>query len=149
MRKERNSPIVPIMTEKPGQNSSEKLAALRGELQTRGLDGFIVPRTDEFQNEYVPENAERLAWLTEFTGSAGAAVVLAGKAVVMSDGRYTAQLEQQVDKASFGMADSEKVSPGQWIADNAAAGAKIGYDPKLHTDSELKDWNKILKAKKI
>ena len=66
-----------------------RLHLLRAELVRRGLDGFIVPRSDEHQGEYVPKRAERLAWLTAFTGSAGAAVVLADKAAIFVDGRYT------------------------------------------------------------
>ena len=71
-----------------------RLTLLRAELARRGLDGFIVPRSDEHQGEYVPKRAERLAWLTAFTGSAGAAVVLADKAAIFVDGRYTLQVRQ-------------------------------------------------------
>src|SRR6185437_15400594 len=72
-----------------------RLAALRAELKKRGLDGFVVPHSDEHQSEYLPARAERLAWLTAFTGSAGAAVVLMDKAVVFTDGRYTLQVRRQ------------------------------------------------------
>ena len=74
-----------------------RLAALRAELAKRGLDGFLVPRADEHQGEYVPRRAERLAWLTAFTGSAGAAVVLRDKAAIFVDGRYTLQVREQTD----------------------------------------------------
>src|SRR6202166_3749505 len=74
-----------------------RLAALRAELKKRKLDGFLVPRADEHQGEYVPKRAERLAWLTAFTGSAGAAIVLADKAALFIDGRYTLQARQQTD----------------------------------------------------
>ncbi len=74
-----------------------RVAALRKELERRGLDGFVVPRTDEHQNEYVPANAERLAWLTGFTGSAGLAVVLKDRAAIFVDGRYALQVLDQVD----------------------------------------------------
>lgn len=137
------------MTQKNTQTSAEKLAALRGELKKRGLDGFIVPRTDEFQGEYVPPCAERLAWLTGFTGSAGVAIALQDKAVVMSDGRYTEQLAQQVDAKAFDRADSTAVSVAQWLSKEAKTGAKIGYDPKLHTKAELDQWARALKAKNI
>src|SRR5882672_4334643 len=78
---------------------AQRLSDLRAELARQGLDGFIVPRADEHLGEYVPENAERLAWLTGFTGSAGLAVVLADKAAVFSDGRYVLQLAAQTDPA--------------------------------------------------
>ena len=71
--------------------SATRVAALRGELKRRGLDGFVVPRADRQQNEYLPASEERLAWLTGFTGSAGAAIVLADRAVLFVDGRYTVQ----------------------------------------------------------
>src|SRR6202046_5992834 len=78
-----------------------RLASLRAELAKRGLDAFLVPRADEHQGEYVPKKAERLAWLTSFTGSAGAAVVLKDKAAIFADGRYTLQVRQQTDTGLF------------------------------------------------
>jgi Xaa-Pro aminopeptidase len=110
-----------------------RLAALRGELKARGLDGFLVPRADEHQGEYVPKRAERLAWLTAFTGSAGAAVVLKGKAAIFVDGRYTLQVRQQTDTALFEPRDLIAEGPAAWIESNVAAGTKLGYDPWLHT----------------
>src|ERR1700723_1872804 len=82
-----------------------RLAALRVELARRGLDGFLVPRADEHQGEYVSKRAERLAWLTAFTGSAGAAVVLKDKAAIFVDGRYTLQVRDQVDQKLFEVRD--------------------------------------------
>src|SRR5689334_24724220 len=81
--------------------SAERVAALRAELARRGLDGFLVPRADRQQNEYLPASEERLAWLTGFTGSAGAAIVLAGQAALFVDGRYTVQVRSQADTAVF------------------------------------------------
>src|SRR5215468_1719004 len=78
-----------------------RVAALRAELRRRGLDGFIVPRADRYQNEYVPPSEERLAWLTGFTGSAGAAIVTADKAAIFVDGRYLLQVRDQIDEAIF------------------------------------------------
>ena len=75
-----------------------RVAALRKEMHKHGLDGFIIPRADEQQNEYVPPHAERLAWLTGFTGSAGTAIVLTKKAAVFVDGRYTLQVGEQVER---------------------------------------------------
>ena len=81
--------------------AAPRVAALRAELARRGLDGFVVPHADRFQNEYLPPSEERLAWLTGFTGSAGAAVILADKAALFVDGRYTIQAHDQVDGALF------------------------------------------------
>ncbi len=110
-----------------------RLAALRAELARRGLDGFLVPRSDEHQGEYVPKRAERLAWLTAFTGSAGAAVVLADKAAVFVDGRYTLQVRQQTDTRLFDPRDLVAEGPVAWLQANGRAGMRIGYDPWLHT----------------
>ena len=110
-----------------------RVAALRAELEKRGLAGFIVPRADRHQNEYVPPSDERLAWLTGFTGSAGCAVVLADKAALFVDGRYTLQARDQVDAAVFSIVPSAETSPEQWIEANLPKDAKFGYDPWLHT----------------
>jgi Xaa-Pro aminopeptidase len=114
-------------------NSAARVAALRAELARRGLDGFIVPRADRYQNEYVPPSAERLAWLTGFTGSAGVAIVLAERAVVFVDGRYLVQVQDEVDGAIFAVAHLVDEPPAQWIEANLPAGAKLGYSPWLHT----------------
>src|SRR5271165_3259223 len=92
-----------------------RLAALRAELAKRGLDGFIVPRSDEHQGEYVPKRAERLAWLTAFTGSAGAAIVLKDRAAIFVDGRYTLQVRQQTDTKLFDPRDLVAEGLGPWI----------------------------------
>src|SRR5581483_10928867 len=114
-------------------NSAARLAALRAELKRRGLDGFVVPRADRFQNEYVPPSDERLAWLTGFTGSAGAAIVLADRAVIFVDGRYLVQVREEIDPAAFTVAHLVETPPAQWIEANLPAGAKLGYSPWLHT----------------
>src|ERR1700682_4721381 len=85
--------------------SAPRVAALRAELAKRGLDGFIVPRADRFQNEYVPPCAEQLAWLTGFTGSAGIAIVLADRAVIFVDGRYQVQVQEEIESAIFFVED--------------------------------------------
>ncbi len=110
---------------------SKRLADLRAELEMQKLDGFIVPRSDEYLGEYVPAAAERLAWLTGFSGSAGVAIVLADRAVVLSDGRYTIQLRQEVDAGLFEVGDITETSVGAWLEENAQ-GRVIGYDPRLH-----------------
>ena len=113
--------------------SAPRLAALRAELNWRGLDGFIVPRADRYQNEYVPPCAERLAWLTGFTGSAGLAIVLADRAAIFVDGRYLVQVREEVDSASFTVEHLIEHPPAAWIEESLPAGAKLGYSPWLHT----------------
>src|ERR1700720_1670152 len=98
--------------------SAPRVAALRAELAKRGLDGFIVPRSDRFQNEYVPPSDERLAWLTGFTGSAGAAIVLADRAVLFVDGRYTLQARAQTDAKLFAIEHLIETPPSAWIETN-------------------------------
>jgi Xaa-Pro aminopeptidase len=113
--------------------SGPRLAALRAELARRGVDGFIVPRADRHQNEYVPAGEERLAWLTGFTGSAGTAVVLAERAVLLVDGRYTLQAREQVDPALYSIVHLSETPFDQWLEQNLPEGTKLGYDPWLHT----------------
>jgi Xaa-Pro aminopeptidase len=110
-----------------------RVAALRAELSKRGLAGFVVPHADRQQNEYLPPSEERLAWLTGFTGSAGAAVVLADKAALFVDGRYTLQARDQIDPAVFTIVPTAETTPEQWIEANLPKDSKLGYDPWLHT----------------
>src|SRR5262245_61070473 len=113
--------------------SAPRVAALRAELQRRGLDGFVVPRADRFQNEYLPPSEERLAWLTGFTGSAGAAIVLADRAAMFVDGRYQLQVRDQVDPKVFAIEHLVDAPPETWLEKNLKPGARLGYDPWLHT----------------
>jgi Xaa-Pro aminopeptidase len=113
--------------------SAGRLAALRAGLKRRGLDGFIVPRADRHQNEYVPPSEERLVWLTGFTGSAGAAIVLADRAVIFVDGRYLLQVRDQVDTSLFAVEHLVENPPDKWIEANLTQGMRLGYDPWLHT----------------
>jgi Xaa-Pro aminopeptidase len=113
------------------------LPRLRKALKHAGLDGFIAPHEDEWQNEYVPPAYDRLAWLTGFTGSAGAAVVLGDEAAVFVDGRYTLQVRAQVDEKLFAYRDLVDGGPAAYIRERAAKGARIGYDPKLHSPDSL------------
>jgi Xaa-Pro aminopeptidase len=110
-----------------------RLAMLRAELKRRGLDGFVVPHSDAQQDEYLAPRDERLAWLTAFTGSAGAAVVLADKAAVFVDGRYTLQVRDQTDLSLFEPRDLVAEGPQGWIPAHLPRGAKLGFDPWLHT----------------
>ncbi len=109
------------------------ITLLRAELDRRGLDGFAVPHADEYQSEYVPPCSERLAWLTGFTGSAGAAVILRDRAAFFTDGRYTLQAKAQVDGRAFELLHLVELPASTWIAANLPAGARLGYDPWLHT----------------
>src|SRR5579875_1864945 len=113
-----------------------RLAALRAELAAQNLDGFIVPRADEHLGEYVPAAAERLAWLTGFTGSAGLAIVLRDRAAVFTDGRYTLQLAEQTDPDLWERRHITEEPPHSWLA-AAASGARIGYDPWLISEEAL------------
>src|SRR5690348_4355870 len=110
-----------------------RLKALRAELKARGLDGFVVPHSDAQQDEYLAPHDERLAWLTAFTGSAGAAVVLADKAAVFVDGRYTLQVRNQTDLSLFEARDLVAEGPQGWLPHQLSHGAKLGFDPWLHT----------------
>jgi Xaa-Pro aminopeptidase len=113
------------------------LSALREELARQNLDGFILSRADEHLGEYVPASAERLAWLTGFTGSAGIAVVTADKAAVFTDGRYVLQLATQTDAAEWERRHVTDEPPPGWLAANAPHGARIGYDPLLVAEEGL------------
>jgi len=125
------------VTSDPSQGAA-RVKRLREWLVGKKLDGFIVPRADEHQGEYVPARAERLSWLTGFTGSAGAAIILADSAEIFVDGRYTLQVRGQVDPSIFSVQNLVEAPPAKWLGDNAAKGARIGFDPWLHTIAEAK-----------
>ena len=110
-----------------------RVQALRAELARRGLSGLILPRADRHQNEYVPPSEERLAWLTGFSGSAGTVVVLADRAALFVDGRYTLQAAGQMDAAVFAVVPIADTPVERWLEQNLPADAKLGYDPWLHT----------------
>ncbi len=113
-----------------------KLSALRMTLGVHKLDGWIVPRQDEFQGEYVAPYAERLRWLTGFSGSWGTAVVLKSKAAIFVDGRYTSQVKDQVPTSAYQHHHLMKVPPADWIKAHMKRGQRLGYDPMLHTIAE-------------
>src|SRR5262245_39210113 len=100
-----------------------RLAALRQELERRGLAGFVVPISDEHMSEYVGAYAQRLEWLTGFGGSAGTAVVLKDKAAIFVDGRYTLQVRDQVDGAHWEYQSVPETSPAKWLGENAPEGS--------------------------
>ncbi len=122
---------------RPGPVPAERLAALRAELARRGLAGFLVPRADPHHSEFIPRNAERLMWLTGFSGSAGIAVALADAAAVFVDGRYTVQVALETDGVLFERRHITDDPPADWLADRLRPGERIGYDPWLHTEDGL------------
>ncbi|MET4897707.1 aminopeptidase P family protein [Sphingomonadaceae bacterium jetA1] len=123
---------------------SARLAALRAELAVQGLDGFVVPLTDEHMSEYVGDYAQRLGWLTGFGGSAGTAVVMADKAAIFTDGRYTLQVREQVSGDDYAYIPVPQDSVAGWLGREAAAGQRIGYDPWLHTPQQVADMTAAL-----
>src|SRR6266567_1732076 len=112
-----------------------RLGIFREELARRKLTGFVIPRADQQQNEYVPASEERLAWLTGFTGSAGMAVVLTKEAAIFVDGRYTLQAAKQVDRKAWHIEPLADPPPEHWLAKHLAAGDRLGFDPWLHTSA--------------
>ena len=131
------------------QTHEARLDALRTELEKRGLHGFVVPISDEHMSEYVGSYAQRLHWLTGFGGSAGSAVVLKDKAAMFTDGRYTVQVREQVDGKLYDYEDVPATSPAKWIAANAPAGARIGYDAWLHGIGWAEEAEKLFAKKGI
>jgi Xaa-Pro aminopeptidase len=126
------------------QTHEARLDALRKELARQGLDGFVIPLSDEHLSEYVGGYAQRLAWLTGFGGSAGTAAVLKDKAAIFVDGRYTLQVRDQVDGKLYEYKSVPEDSLGAWLAANVEKGAKVGFDPWLHTRGWAKSVAKAL-----
>ncbi len=119
------------------RDGAARIAALRAAMRAAGIDGFVVPRADEHQSEYVPADAERLAWLTGFTGSAGSAVVLSDEAALVVDGRYTLQAPDQVDTSVITVVPLAESTLEAWIAAHLGDGQVLGYDPWLHTPDSV------------
>lgn len=113
--------------------ADDRLAALRSALKDQDLSGFVVPISDEHMSEYIGDYAQRLAWLTGFTGSAGSAAVLMDSAAIFVDGRYTTQAREQVSPGAFEQCPVPETSVTDWLAQHASEGDVIGYDPWLHT----------------
>ncbi|WP_444929628.1 aminopeptidase P family protein [Microbulbifer sp. SSSA002] len=117
--------------------SRERLQALREELQRQGVDAFLIPRADEYQNESVPAADERLPWLTGFTGSAGMAAVGSREAALFVDGRYTLQAQQQLGDQPIELMSLSQTAIIEWLSSQLDAGQSLGYDPRLHTEPGL------------
>ena len=124
-----------------------RAALLRAEMKRHNLDGFIIPRADEHQNEYVAPNSERLKWLTGFSGSAGLAIVLAERAAIFVDGRYTVQVREQVDTDVFDPQHLIDAPPEDWLTAHVQPGQKIAYDPWLLTSGAVERLSKAVSAK--
>ena len=131
------------------EDGPPRLAALRTHLAAKGLDGFLVPRADAWQGEYVSPHDERLAWLTGFTGSAGFCIVLPEVAGVFIDGRYRVQVKAQVDLAAFTPVNWPETRAADWLRQHIAGDATIGFDPWLHTPKEIKELEAGLKGSAI
>ncbi|MDY7097656.1 MAG: aminopeptidase P family protein [Pseudomonadota bacterium] len=126
------------------QTHEARLKALREELKRRELDGFIIPISDEHMSEYVGDYAQRLSWLTGFGGSAGFAAVTLNDAAIFVDGRYTVQVREQVDEKLFAYRSVPKDTLGAWLKEVASSGAKIAYDPWLHTWGWVEALEKVV-----
>ena len=124
--------------------SGERVKALQRELKARRLKGFLVPHSDEHQNEFLSPSAERLAWLTGFTGSAGVAIVLDKAAALFVDGRYVLQARAQTDPALFEVMQTPEAKASTWLIEKFIRGASVGYDPALHTIKEIERLSEVL-----
>jgi len=120
-----------------GRRNVPKLRARLSELK---LDGLIIPHEDEYQNEYLPASTDRLGWMSGFTGSAGAAIVMEAEAVMLVDGRYTLQVADQVDGTLFAYADLMDPGIAGWLQTHTTAAHRIGYDPRLVSPDVLANW---------
>ncbi len=118
-------------------SSVDRLVKLRNRLTDMSIEGFILPRSDEHKSEYLPARAERLAWLTDFTGSAGCVVVLKKRAAVFTDGRYSLQIKQETNPDLYEAINTSSVTVVKWLERSLTRGQKIGYDPWLHTSDEV------------
>jgi Xaa-Pro aminopeptidase len=125
----------------------DRLRALREQLKEDRLDGFVVPICDEHMSEYVGEYAQRLGWLTGFGGSAGTAVVLSEEAAIFTDGRYTIQVREQVDGNHWQYVGVPETSVAAWLGEHAPGGARIGFDPWVHTKGWVEAATRALAAK--
>ncbi len=116
---------------------NQRLSSLRSSFAALRISGVLVPRSDEHLGEYVPASAERLAWLTGFTGSAGLAIALADRAAIFTDGRYVLQVRREVDGALWEFLHITDEPPAEWLKTAAPAGARIGYDPLLIAEDTI------------
>lgn len=135
------------VTSRP-ETGPARLSALRDAMKTADIDGFLVPRADRFQGEYVAPCDERLAWLTGFTGSAGFCAVLPEVAGIFIDGRYRVQVRTQVADV-FTPVHWPEVTLGDWLRDQLPHGGVVGFDPWLHTIGQIRELTKALAGSSI
>src|SRR5215471_5600402 len=133
----------------PRQTGAGRVAHVRQRLVQAGLDALLVPRADEHQGEYVPASAERLKWLTGFSGSAGLAVVARNAAALFVDGRYIVQAPAQVDRHIFEVLQAPEAKLEDWLGKRLKAGDAVGFDPRLHTQAMIEDLTKGLRGRGI
>ena len=131
------------------EHVSDRLARLRTAMAEQQLDALLIPRADEYLGEYLPAHNERLHWASDFTGSAGVCIVLAERAAVFVDGRYTVQVRQQVDTALFELLHLVETPHVKWLAEQLPAGARVGYDPRMHSLAWQKGATKTLAKQDI
>lgn len=131
-----------FVSKSEGNKGKERLNNLRIEMQRQNVTAFLIPHADEHQNEYLPERAERLAWLTGFTGSAGFCIATMSQAIVFTDGRYTVQANEQTDADAFQVESSVANPPHKWLEINMSKQDIIAYDPWLVTVNQLKTYEK-------
>ena len=129
--------------------SKEQIAALRAALSDHKIDAFLIPRAGPWPGEFVPENAERLAWISGFTGSAGIGIIAAKSAIVLTDGRYSIQVKEQVDEEIWQAGDIRNITASQWLCDTLSAGARVGFDPSLHSLKTTDKLRRLLEAHQI
>ena len=127
----------------------KKLTLLRADMSDQDLSAYIVPRADEYLGEYVPPQNERLQWISGFTGSAGAVIVLQESAAIFVDGRYTIQVRQQVPEGLFEFHHLIEEPPIDWLANTLVENTKVGFDPRMISLSQFKSWQKVLNKKNI
>lgn len=128
-------------------SSEERLFLLRNIMEKQNLQGYLIPRSDEYQSEYLPKSSQRLAWLTGFDGSAGFAIVLKQRAAIFTDGRYTLQIRDQVDEKHFEIYNTAEMLPLDWLESNLRKNDCIGFDPWLHTCDEVIKISTVLASK--
>lgn len=146
---ERNTMFQTFETSGGPEHVAERLKALRAHLTELGIDALLVPRADEHQGEYVPASAERLKWLTGFSGSAGIAAMTRKAACLFTDGRYTVQAKAETDTSLIEISLTPRPQIADWVSAHLAKGQTLGFDPWLHTGSEIARLTSALSAKGI
>lgn len=111
------------------------------------INGYLQPLNDAYMSEYPPACNRRIEWLTGFTGSAGSVAVLASKAAFFTDGRYTLQAKNEVNTKEYELHNISDMTPEHWVAAQARAGDRIGFDPTLYTRAAVEKLQKAFALK--